>query len=42
MLVCIGMFVIKVEFVVCKTLAALIVLGWDFGDRFVHVIRPRL
>lgn len=36
------MSVITVEFVVCKTLAALVVLGCDFFVYFVDAIKPRL
>ncbi|CAN8072774.1 unnamed protein product [Agarophyton chilense] len=37
----IGHYLVKVKFVVCRSLAAPIVLGCDYCDRFVEAIRPR-
>ena len=34
-------YVVKVDFIVCDRLAADIVLGCDFCDRYIEAIRPR-
>ena len=36
-----GRRIVKVEFIVCERLAAPVILGCDFCDRFVEAIRPR-
>ncbi|CAN8069066.1 unnamed protein product [Agarophyton chilense] len=36
-----GRFVVLVDFIVCKTLAAPVVLGCDYCDKFVEANRPR-
>ncbi|CAN8069585.1 unnamed protein product [Agarophyton chilense] len=36
-----GRFVVLVDFIVCKTLAAPVVLGCDYCDKFVEAIRRR-
>ncbi|CAN8076123.1 unnamed protein product [Agarophyton chilense] len=41
LLVRLGRFVVLVDFIVCKTLAAPVVLGCDYCDKFVEAIRPR-
>lgn len=41
LLVRLGHYVVKLDFLVCKQLAAPVILGCDFCDRFVESIRPR-
>lgn len=36
-----GTYVVQLDFVVCDSLAAPVILGCDFCDRFVEAIRPR-
>ncbi|CAN8069508.1 unnamed protein product, partial [Agarophyton chilense] len=37
-----GSFVVKLDFIVCRKLATPIILGCDFCDKFIDAIRPRL
>ncbi|CAN8063205.1 unnamed protein product [Agarophyton chilense] len=41
LMVRLGRFVVLVDFIVCKKLAAPVVLGCDYCDKFFEAIRPR-
>ena len=41
LIVRLGTFLVKLDFIVCERLAAPVILGCDFCDRFVEAIKPR-
>lgn len=36
-----GNYTVKIDFIVCESLATPVILGCDFRDRFVESIHPR-